>query len=92
MYLIDFVTIIKLNTNEPETHISHKPRYKFVTQTMLNTNKPKTHLSHKPRYEFVAKTMPNTNEPETHIYNIHFTQKNIITITRYLKWVYLGIK
>ena len=27
-----------------------------------------------------------------YIYNIQFTQKNKITITRYLKWVYLGIK
>ena len=71
LYLIDFVTIIKLNTNEPETHISHKPRYKFVTQTMFNTNKPETHLSHKPRSEFVAKTMPNTNEPETHLFSIY---------------------
>ena len=27
-----------------------------------------------------------------YIYNIQFTQKNKITITSYLKWVYLGIK
>ena len=56
-----------LNTNEPETHLSHKPRCEFVTQTMLNTYEPKTHLSHKPRYEFVTQTMLNTNEPETHL-------------------------
>ena len=27
-----------------------------------------------------------------YICNIEFTKKNKITITRYLKWVYLGIK
>ena len=43
-----------LNTNEPETHFSHKPRYKCATQTMLNTNKLRKELSHKPRYEFVT--------------------------------------
>ena len=32
------------NTNEPETHLSHKPRYEFFTQTMLSTNEPETHL------------------------------------------------
>ena len=67
LYLNDFVTKIKLNTNEPETRLSHKPRYEFVTQTMLNTNGPETHLSHKPRCEFVTQTMLNTNEPETHL-------------------------
>ena len=41
-----------LNTNEPQTHLSHKPRFEFVTQTMVNTNEPETHLSHKPRTEF----------------------------------------
>ena len=35
-----------LNTNEPETYLSHKPRYEFATQTMLNTYEPETHLSH----------------------------------------------
>ena len=25
-----------LNANEQETHLSHKPRYKFVTPTMLS--------------------------------------------------------
>ena len=66
MYLIDFVTTINLNFNEPETSLSHKARYKFVTQTMLNTNKPDIHLSHKPGYKFITQTMLNTNEPETH--------------------------
>ena len=42
------------NANEPETHLSHKPRCEFVTQTMLNTNEPETHLSHKSRCEFVT--------------------------------------
>ena len=55
------------NTNEPETHLSHKPRYEFVTQTMLSTNKPEIQSSHKPCYKFVTQTMMSTNEPETHL-------------------------
>ena len=43
-----------LNTNEPETHLSHKLRRDFGTQTMVNTNEPETHLSYKPRCEFVT--------------------------------------
>ena len=35
-----------LNTNEPETYLSHKPRCEFGTETMLNTYEPETHLSH----------------------------------------------
>ena len=31
------------NTNEPETHLFHKPRCEFVTQTMLHTNEQETH-------------------------------------------------
>ena len=27
----EFGTETMLNTNEPETHLSHKPRYEFVT-------------------------------------------------------------
>ena len=64
--VIDFVTTIKLNTNEPETRFSHKPRYKFITQTMLNIDKPETHLSHKSRNKFITQTMVNTDEPETY--------------------------
>ena len=64
--VIDFVTTIKLNTNEPETRFSHKPRYKFITQTMLNIDKPETHLSHKLRNKFITQTMVNTDEPETY--------------------------
>ena len=37
----EFGTEIILNTNEPETHLSQKPRYKFVTQTMMKKMKPK---------------------------------------------------
>ena len=55
-----------LNTNEPETHLSHKPRCDFGTQTMVNTNEPGTHLSHKLRYKFVTQTMVKNNEPETY--------------------------
>ena len=55
------------NTNEPETHLSHKPHYEFVTQTMLNTNEPETHLSHKPRYKFVTQTILSTYEAEPHL-------------------------
>ena len=64
--VIDFVTTIKLNTNEPETRFSHKPRYNFITQTMLNIDKPETHLSHKSRNKFITQTMVNTDEPETY--------------------------
>ena len=66
MYLIDFVTTIKLNTSETETRFSHKPRYEFATETMLNTNEPETHLFHKPRYKFITETMVQNNEPETY--------------------------
>ena len=66
MYLIDFVTTTKLNTIEPETRLSHKPRYEFATQTMLNTNEPKTNFSHKPRSKFVTETMVQNNESETY--------------------------
>ena len=55
-----------LNTNKPETHLSHKPRYEFSTQTMLDTNEPETHLSRKPRYKFFTQTMKKNNEPETY--------------------------
>ena len=33
-----------LNTYEPETHLSHKPRYKLAKETMLIIDKPETHL------------------------------------------------
>ena len=32
-----------MKNKEPETFLSHKPRYKYVTQTMLSTNEPETH-------------------------------------------------
>ena len=35
-----------LNTNEPEAHLSHKPRYKFVTQTMMKNNETETYICH----------------------------------------------
>ena len=54
MYLTDCVTTVKLNTNEPETRLSHKSRSEFVTQTMLNTNEQETDVSYKLRYKFVT--------------------------------------
>ena len=43
-----------LNSNEPETHLSHKSRFEFGTQTIVNIDEPETHLSHKPRCEFAT--------------------------------------
>ena len=40
----EYGTETMLNTNEPETHLSHKPRYKSVTQTMMKNNEPETHF------------------------------------------------
>ena len=56
LYLYDFVTTVKLHTNEQETRLSHKPRYAFVTQTRLTLMNQKhiciinhvINLSHKP--------------------------------------------
>ena len=67
-----------LNTNEPETYLSHKPRYKFVTQIILNKNESEPYLSHKPRYKFVTQTMLNTNEPEKYS---HKTRYCLISLT-----------
>ena len=63
----EFRTETMLNTNEPETHLPYKPRYKVATQTMLNTYEPETHLSHKPRYKLAKETMLIIDKPETHL-------------------------
>ena len=39
----EYGTETMLSTNEPETHLSRKPRYEFATKTMLNTYQPETH-------------------------------------------------
>ena len=67
-----------LNTNEPETHLSHKPLCESGTQIMLNTNEPEIHSSHKPFYKFVTETMLKNKEPEiyfcliNHIINLSY--------------------
>ena len=66
----EFGTETMLNTNEPETHLSHKP-HEFVTQTMLNILEPETHLFHKPHYKFVTQTTMKNKEPEiNHVINM----------------------
>ena len=57
-----------LNTNEPETYLSYKPRCEFITQNVVKNNEPETYfLSHKPRFKSVIQIMAEYNEPETHL-------------------------